>query len=237
VCGYPAEEVSFKQLYRAWKMCQKRKSGTPAAQRYEMNLLDNLLDTLNELQEGEYQTTTSYCFLTQKPKLREIHAANFRDRVVHHLLVPQLEKIWEPKFIFDLYSNRKGKGTHQTVKRLQQWMRKSDAHCYLQLDIKNFFYSINQEVLLALLQKGLKQACRRGLLTFDRAAFLESLCRLFIQNGGRDAVALDKRHSTRVPLHKQLSCQPEGQGLPIGNLTSQFFANVYLTTLRTVLNN
>lgn len=223
--------IDFKALYTAWQACQKRKAGKTAAQKYEMHLLDNLWHTLQGLQDGSYQATSSYSFVTTQPKLREIHAATFGDRVVHHYLVPRLEEIWEPWFIHDVYSNRKNKGTHKAVKRCQQFMRKDKVKYYLQLDIQNFFYSINQATLLALIEKGLAKAQKQQKLTRPEFAFYLFLCQTFINADFRKTHDLNPHLSQKVPLHKQLAKQPKGQGLPIGNLTSQFFANVYLNEL------
>lgn len=87
-----------------------------------------------------------------KPKLREIFAADFKDRIVHHILVDYLEKIWEGKFIHDSYVCRKNKGIHAGTTRLRSFMRKvttngSQNAFYMQLDIKNFFMSIDKEIL------------------------------------------------------------------------------------------
>lgn len=89
-----------------------------------MQLLDNLFDTLDRLRTRSYAPATPTCFVAEQPKAREIHAARFDDRVVHHWLVPRLARLYEPIFIHDLYSNREGKGTHAAVKRLQDFMRK-----------------------------------------------------------------------------------------------------------------
>jgi len=148
--GLQPELVSFKALYQAWYACQRRKAGKAAAQKYELKLLDHLWQLQQRLQNWQYQPTASYCFITTKPKLREIHAAYFGDRVVHHYLVPKLERLWEPWFIYDVYSNRKTKGTHKAMQRCQFFMRKHKAQFFLQLDIKNFFYSIDQDLLLNL---------------------------------------------------------------------------------------
>lgn len=227
----PIDQVSFKALYVAWQACQKRKAGTPAAQRYEMQLLDRLFATQQALQSGRYHTTASYCFVTTQPKLREIHAAAFGDRVVHHLLVNQLERLWEPWFIDPVYSNRKHKGTHKAVKQLQVWMRKPKCNYYLQLDIHNFFYSIQHAVLLDFLNKGLLKACKQQKISSSEQGFLSDLCKTFVQADFSRSVALNAYLAQKVPPHKQLGKQPLGQGLPIGNLTSQFFANVYLNAL------
>jgi len=227
----PVYQVTFQSLYMAWRACQKRKAASSAAQRFEMHLLDRLFATQQALQTGRYQTTASYCFVTTQPKLREIHAAAFGDRVVHHLLVPELEKLWEPWFIDQVYSNRKQKGTHKAVNQLQRWMRKPACKYYLQLDIRNFFYSIQQGVLLTFLNKGLLKAVKQQKISTEKQLFLSDLCQVFVQTDFTQSVALNAYLAQKVPPHKQLSQQPLGQGLPIGNLTSQFFANVYLNAL------
>jgi hypothetical protein len=226
-----SDQVSFKQLYEAWQLCQRRKAGSAAAQRYEMQLLDHLFDTQASLQSGQYQSTASYSFVTTTPKLREIHAAQFKDRVVHHLLVPRLDALWEPWLIHDLYSNRKGKGTHKAVKRCQQWMRKADTAYYLQLDIHNFFYSIDRSILLQLLDKGINKSVKQNSITAADGVFLRYLCEGIMSVDYSQTHELDPRASANLPDHKRLSRQTAGKGLPIGNLTSQFFGNVYLNVL------
>jgi hypothetical protein len=163
--------------------------------------------------------------------MREIHAAHFSDRVVHHLLVPQLEILWEPWFIDQVYSNRVGKGTHKAVAQLQAYMRKADATYFCQLDIKNFFYSIRQDILLDLLAKGLTKAAKQHKISTVQQGFLYDLCQVVITSDYRNAYELQPALAQQLPAHKRLALQPSGVGLPIGNLTSQFFANVYLNAL------
>ena len=98
------------------------------------------------------------CFYVTKPKLREIFAAHFRDRVVHRLLVDILEPVYEKKFIHDSYACRVGKGTHKAVDRVKDFVsrgtKKSKSHFYyLQLDIKGFFMEIHKPTLLNVLSK------------------------------------------------------------------------------------
>lgn len=209
------------------------------------------------------------------------------DRVVHHLLVPRLEALFEPVFIFDSYSNRKGKGTHGAVERLQTFMRqvtkngKRPAH-FLQLDIRNFFNSIDRKRLFGMLSERLEKIQKSGTqtnvggalapkdvacdatlsdvgtfsgaspllrgsrncvggglppkappITANDVPFLRWLCRVILTgNSGETAVQRGAPALfERIPPHKRLKNAPPGKGLPIGNLTSQFFANVYLDRL------
>ncbi len=139
---------TFKNIYSAYLQCRKHKRNTINALEFEQNLLENLYDLHYELQNKTYHIGTSLCFLTSSPKLREVFASNFRDRVVHHLLVNILEPIFERRFIYDIYSNRKGKGTHKAIKRAKKFMSQTPKGYYLQLDIKGFFYHLNKMILM-----------------------------------------------------------------------------------------
>lgn len=234
--------IQFKGLYRAYRDCRRRKRKTANAQRYEMRLLDNLIDTQTRLNNRSYQPTRCVRFVATRPKAREIHAADFSDRVVHHWLVPQLEKLFEPIFIYDVYSNRIGKGTHKAVDRLQAFMH-SVGHqgWYLQLDIANFFNSIDRPILFKLLQHRLRKAVKtyqkhpadNRALSPETADHLRWLCHVLLRhNAGLSACYRgNPQLLKRVPAHKQLANTGPDKGLPIGNLTSQFFANVYLNGL------
>lgn len=118
---------SFAAVYRGYRQCRRRKRGTANAQRYEHRLLDHLVDTTQALQNRTYAPSRFLCFVARQPKAREIHAADFSGRVVHHVLVPRLGALFEPVFIHDLYSNRVGKGTHAAVERLAAFMRAVSA--------------------------------------------------------------------------------------------------------------
>ena len=145
-------DVSFQQLYLAARQCRQGKRKGLPCQWYEARLIDNLFATQRALHSKQWQPKPSTCFMVHNGnKPREIHAAHYADRVVHHYLVPRLERIIAPKFIYDSAANQKGKGTHFAVNRLQKMMRQYDeslkkgkAVFYMQLDVHNFFYSINK---------------------------------------------------------------------------------------------
>jgi len=233
-----ADAFCFHSLYRAWQACRKRKRGTRNAQRYEIHLLDRLVDTHTALEARTWLPGRSVCFVTTRPKAREIHAADFADRVVHHLLVPRLEALFEPVFIHDSYSNRVGKGTHAAVDRVQSFMRRVSRNgtrhaWYLQLDVRNFFNTIDRPLLLdQLIQRIGKTVCA-GRLDPIEAEQLGWLCGVILNRHPAENVVYrgDANVLASVPEYKRLSSAPLGKGLPIGNLTSQFFANVYLNEL------
>ena len=138
-------------------------------------MLDNIQDTATALQERTYVPSRSIAFVARRPKAREIHASDFSGRVIHHILVPRLEVLYEPMFIHDLYSNRKGKGIHSAVERLTHFMRSVTAngvgqgYC-LQLDIRNFFNSIDRPILWGLLQRRLRKVTRKDTLPHSVAS-------------------------------------------------------------------
>jgi RNA-directed DNA polymerase len=217
---------SFRSVHDAYLSCRRRKRNTINALRFETGLLDNLFDLSKSLDAGTYKPARSVCFVTKQPKHREIFAADFRDRVVHHLLVPQIENIFDPKFIHDSYACRVGKGTHAAVARLRSFMHAATkggrvAAWFMQLDIRSFFMSIDREILLGILGHHIRDP---RVMALAETIVRQDCTANYVYKG--DASLL-----RQIPLHKSLFHIPEGKGLPIGNLTSQFFGNVYLNEL------
>jgi retron-type reverse transcriptase len=164
-----------------------------------------------ELRSGTYTLGSYRHFHIQDPKPRKISAAPFRDRVVHHAVVNVLEPIYERRFIYDSYACRKGKGTHRALDRAQLFVR-SFRYC-LKTDIVRFFPNIDHAVLLKLLERTIR----------DRD--LMDLVRLILRSG--EDVLRDQAIPGYFP-GDDLFAVLRPRGLPIGNLTSQFFANVLL---------
>ena len=233
-------------VYGAYRACRRRKRATRNAQRYEIGLLDHLVDTAHALAGRVWRPSRAVAFVVRRPKAREILAADFSDRVVHHLLVPHLERQFEPVFIHDCFSNRRGKGTHGAVERLHSFMLRGRDEAkkqqqrlhYLQLDVANFFNSINRRLLFALVrarfERDLKRPASdpRRLGPADSEALLWLTRRVLTGNAAAGAVLRGTpAEFACVPAHKRLRHTPAETGLPIGNLTSQFFANVYLNEL------
>lgn len=220
---------TYENLLRAYKDCRKNKSNSLECMKFDYNLEENLLSLEQELQSRTYRPGRAVAFVVTKPKLREVFAAQFRDRVIHHLLYNYLAPIYEPRFIYDSWACRPGKGTHRAMKRLQDftWQaseggRKRECY-YLQMDIKSFFTSIDKQCLYEIFARNIKNEeilwLARTIIFHDPAhdipPRLNSPPKLFRQ----------------LPIDKSLFTVERGRGLPIGNLTSQFFANVYLNEL------
>lgn len=220
---------TYAHLYRAYINCRKRKSNSLYCLQFNERLEENLLDLEKHLQNRTYRPGRSIAFIVQKPKIREIFAADFRDRVVHHLLYNYLLSIFEKTFIHDSYACRKGKGTHRARLHLQKFLvqleRESGAarHYYLQMDIKSFFTTIDQQILYDLVAKKVKN---KEILWLTRVIIFHDCARDILPK-----IQSDPSLFALLPADKSLFTTPRGKGLPIGNLTSQFFANVYLDQL------
>jgi hypothetical protein len=145
-------------------------------------------------------------------------------------LVPQIEAVYEPAFIHDSYANRKGKGTHKAVERLRTFVRQVDSGqgggWYLQLDVHNFFNSIHRPTLYRML----KDRLTRAGISETAMRVVHALLRHPVQRQGIVHRSTQAERD-QVPAHKRLENAAPGCGLPIGNLSSQFFANVYLDAL------
>ena len=222
--------VALRDLHIAWLEARRGKKPSANQLRFDSQWIDNLLGLPARLSAGTWAPGPSTCFIAQHPKTREIHAPDFADRVVHHWLVPQLERIYEPTFIHDVYSNRVGKGTHAAVRRLQAFVRQVEngqgGGWYLQLDIRNFFNSIHRPTLYAKLRE---RMTRHGLNLASRRAVHALLRRS--PAAAEVIYACSPAERAAVPEHKRLANAAPGCGIAIGNLSSQFFANVYLDAL------
>lgn len=209
---------SFQNIYNAYMACRKNKRNTHNALAFESNLIENLWQLYDDLNNKRYKIGRSICFLITSPKLREVFAADFRDRIVHHILVKELEEIYEKMFISDVYNNRKNKGIHKAMKKAQSYMNVTYGGYYLQLDIKGFFYNLDKNILYKEILKRVKD---------ERVLYLAH--KIIYHNPTKNYTFKgDQSKLNLLPPHKTLFKIPPHKGLPIGNLTSQFFANVYM---------
>jgi len=220
--GKPASSILL-ELHKAYMDARRHKRNTINQLKFERRLEAELLSLERELSSRTYEIKPSVCFINELPVKREIIAADFRDRVVHHFLYNRIYHIFDKLFIYDSYSCRVGKGTLFGVKRVQKFL-KSPALWVLRLDIKGFFMSINREILFNLVVKGLdKNLQDLDLYLIRKIVFNEPLKNAVFKSPPSAWADLPKDKSLKFSAH---NC-----GLPIGNLTSQMFANVYLNPL------
>jgi RNA-directed DNA polymerase len=204
----------YGNLYRAWLKARKNKRYKASTASFGQNLDTELLSLHRDLLDEAYEPGDYVHFIVHDPKRRRISAAPFRDRVLHHALCNVIEPIYERKFIDDSYANRVGKGTHKALDRCTQYMR--SFKYVLQCDVQQFFPSIDHALLKGILAKTI--ACPPTLRLCDK-----------IINGGRGV--LTGEYDMRWFEGDDLFAVARDRGLPIGNLTSQFWANVYLNVL------
>jgi len=204
--------IGFENLLTASKKAQKGKRFQENVLRFNYDLEAELFDIRAELMEKTYQPGEYKTFEIYEPKKRMISAAPYRDRVVHHALCNVIEPIFDKSFIYDSYANRKEKGTHKALDRFVKYFRSSQY--VLKCDIVKYFPSIDHEILKNLLSRKIK--CKNTLWLID----------LIIDNS-----------NPQIPVNEYFAGDgiftpfERKKGLPIGNLTSQFFANIYLNQL------
>lgn len=217
---------TIEDLFDAYFDCRKVKRNTLNQLRFETDLERNIMDLWYDLQSGDYQIGQSIAFVVRHPKIREIWASDFRDRVVHHLVYNAVSDHFYRRFIRDSYACIPDRGAHDGLRRVsyfarsitRNWTRPAYA---LKIDVANFFNSIDRMVLFEILEQKLGQGWCLDLIR--QIIFHDPLENVFYKSS--------KALFNEVPLHKSLLHAPENIGLPIGNLTSQFFANVYMNEL------
>ncbi len=221
-----SSKYTFASLLQAYLDCRRHKRNTGSALEFERNLERNLYQLHVELESKVYEPGRSICFVVTRPKAREVWAADFRDRIVHHLLYNQISPYFYRRFIADTCACIPGRGTLYGVERLESKIRSitqnwSKPAFFLKCDLSNFFVSIDKSILWKQLQPALA------------ANWLSWLCKVILFHDPRTNYEYqgDPDRLGLVPNHKRLTSQMDGFGLPIGNLSSQFFANVYLNEL------
>ncbi len=204
--------ISVENLYRASRAARRGKRYRPACSRFEYQLEKELFSLHEELATGTYKPGPYRSFEIYEPKKRLISAAFYRDRVVQHALTNCLSKVFEPRFIANSFACRQGKGTHAAVARAQAFSKK---HRYVwKADVAGFFPSMDHQVLVSLIQRKIKD---------NRVVWLSE--RIL-----QESPAVH-RGICFFPGDDLFTVSERRCGLPIGNQTSQFFANVYLDPL------
>lgn len=223
--------MSLEDLIEAYYSCRKNKRNTAYAVEFELDYERNLVDLYREIASGSYQVGKYIAFIVKHPVIREIFAASFRDRIVHHLVINKLNCFFEKQFIFDSYGCRKNKGTLFGIKRIDKFIRSCSSNYtvkayILKLDIKNFFVSINKDILYNKLESFTLDRYYND----DRSQLLELCRRIIFADPTANCLIKGSRHDWRelAPGKSLFAVDNAKQGLPIGNLTSQIFSNFYL---------
>lgn len=216
----------FEDLVQAYYDCRRNKRNSASARLFEKDMEINLLELHDDLIAGTYRPGRSICFVVTRPKAREVWAAAFRDRVVHHLMYNHVAPRFYASFIADSCACIPGRGTLYAATRLESKVRSASDNWtkpvfYLKCDLANFFVAIDKAVLRKQLEAKITEPWWLALAT-----------QILMHDPREDYETRSPAHLfNRVPQHKRLVAQPARLGLPIGNLSSQFFANVYLDAL------
>ena len=225
-------------------------------QQFERNLSENISNLCDDLLTRRYKAQPSKCFIVTYPKKREVFCAAFRDRIVHHLYFRYTHQIFERTFIADSYSCIKGRGTHYGISRIRQHIRQSSLNWHektyaMSLDIRGYFMHINREKLLTIATNSLRKMSSHrvgmsediegkptGIVLTPLTTWADIRDFNFILWLTEQIVMLDPMENCHVvgdlsdwddiDHAKCMRFAEPGVALPIGNLTSQLFSNVYL---------
>ncbi len=226
VSSADSNSPSFHQLVQAYLDCRQHKRSSSSCQAFEAHLERNLCELHHELTSGTYRPGKSICFVITRPKHREVWAAEFRDRVVHHLLYNHIAQRFIAGFVAGSSACIPGRGTLYAAQRLEHGIRSitqnwSEPAFYLKMDLANFFVAIDKHVLFTQIAAKVYEP------------FWLELARIILFHDPRENVEVrgSRELLAKVPPHKSLFSAPADTGLPIGNLSSQFFANVHLNLL------
>jgi Reverse transcriptase (RNA-dependent DNA polymerase) len=206
--------VSWENLFLAWLKASQGKRQKAEIALFEYHLEENLLSLQADLLAQRWKPSGYRSFFIHDPKRRLISAAPFPDRVVHHALCNIIEPIFEKSFVQDSYANRNGKGNHRALDAVQKYA--SRFPYVMSLDVNKFFPGIDHQVLYQLLTRKIS----------DQAIL--HLIHQILESG----VGVLEREADNAPFPgDSLIDKMRPKGLPIGNLTSQFWANVYMNPL------
>lgn len=222
--------IDIESLFAAYAECRKNKRNTMNALAFELDYERNLLQLAKEINNGSYTPGRSIAFILDKPVKREIFAADFRDRVVHHWVIHRINPLFEKAFIYDNYACRKGRGTHFGIRRAVRFIRQCSENytrdcSVLKLDIQGFFMAINRILLAQRLSAFIHQHYHEK----DQSLVLELCHKILTYEPTKHCILKGGRSRWNdLPPDKSLFHSKPHCGLPIGNLTSQIFANFYL---------
>jgi len=234
-----ADTQLITDLFLAYYNARKNKRNTVNQLKFELNFEGEIFKLYNEIEARSYKPLPETAFIVNRPVQREIFAADFRDRVVHHLLFQYINPIIEKYFIYDCYSCRKGKGASAGIQRAAKFLRSCSQNykkdCYImQMDISGYFMSINRELLYhkitGILQREYQKRVLPGkVISFDKGMVDFLLQKTIFRNPADNCRVKGRRSGwAGLPANKSLFYASQGCGLPIGNLTSQLFGNVFL---------
>ncbi len=202
--------TSLDNLWACWQHARSNKGGRLRIQRFAEDPLRHLITIQQRLRERAYTFGPYKTFTVREKKFRDVVDAPMKDRIVHWMLYQYMLPIWQPRFIHDTFGNLPGRGTHAAINRLAQFARSERAEWVLQLDISKYFYSVNHTLL--------KERVLRHIGDDDLRMLMIGLIDSFRTDDSYDHLFDESTLYRKTPE----------KGMPIGNLTSQLFANIFL---------
>ena len=228
---FEREYVTIDEVYDAYYDCCKHKGSTPGCIEYQMNYIANNYQLYIDLNSMEYEISKSKAFCVTRPKLREVFCADFRDRIIHHLLAIKFTDILESEMTDKAYACRAGKGTDYGIADVKKEIeRVSDNYTkeawVLKCDIQGFFMSINRSLLYRLLEKVVRKKYHGS----DIEWWLWLWKKVVLHDPTKNCVRVgDLSLWDKLPANKSLFTCGEGIGLPIGNPPSHILANLLMS--------
>ena len=223
--------IPFSEFVDAYLDCRRKKRRKISAVDFELNWEKSLYELYEDVRDGTYTIGESVTFITTRPKKREVFAASFRDRIIHHLVCRKIEPLLEDYFIEDTYNCRVGKGTSYGIERLHEKIRQVSnnytSDCWIaRFDMQGFFMSIHKPTLWKMLEAFLNERYNAP----DKEIIMW-LTKMIVLHSPEDNCVrkMPKSMWDGLPDNKSLFTNGKDYGLPIGNLSSQMFANFYLT--------
>lgn len=229
--------LTFESIIDAYYNCRANKKRKNDCVRFSYNKETQLTELFEQISRGEYQPYRSKTFIVSYPTYREVFAADFRDRIVHHWIAIRLEPLLEEEFIDDTYNCRKGKGTSYAIKRCSELFQEKSNNFtkeayIMKWDLKGYFMSINKNILWEKVEKLINEKYHE----FDKPTLLYLLKKTILERPQDNCVRT-------CPIEEWKNLQPgkslfkhdKNTGIPIGNLTSQLLANYYLSEIDNIM--
>lgn len=223
--------VDLSDMYYAYECCRKNKKNKYGTKKFEANALFNVQRLVEDINSKKYKLSQSQCFIVKDPKVREVFCAHFRDRVVQHFVFNELNPVIDKLLIFDAANCRVAKGTDFAVRRVERFVRSAtkdyrEQAFYLKMDLSGFFMRIQRQGLLDKVEAIIDESYQG-----KYSEVLHDLVRIILLTDvTKNAVRISpKSEWDLLPAKKTLFGNENG--LPIGNICSQLFANLYLNDL------
>ena len=221
----PKEYVSIEEVFDAYFACRKTKRNKNTALRFEMDYELNCYKLWEELNNKTYKIGESTAFCVKYPKVREVFAADFVDRIVHHLIINRFNDLFESEMVDTSFACRKGRGSMYGSLKVQEMMKNLGGDAwYAKCDVQSFFMTIDKQILLGEIERILD-----GANIENKEWWLWLIYKVVLHKPERDCRIHGNRKLWQHLSKKKSLFFSGNKGLPIGNLTSQVFANVYMS--------